>query len=558
MGLFPFNPLCEAWTTAIATLGNISEKQNKSQQAAINYEVCTKCDLAEALTEEEKQILREDLDLGNPGNDMGDLYVAQIRATSMLARWRDEIEKAVDEGNVCEEYACILKPKAKTEAEKVALKLIDFFEPSRAALELPQEENSKQINKCQDTMQILNGTVLGDGVTLTYYASSSSDSKEDNSVKGTATKLWKTKADQTVDVNVPAINNDDDTSWFVVLANGQTFEVLENDLKNTEQYKVHLPTNNHLLSCIAENKKRKQQQKWRQCKLQAEQEEQFVMKEAQKEMTSFWKEQWQKLAVICETPDQLLGWEECAAIFKNIAEPYKTKINGWDVTVNASDSAVLMRGLSLCQFADTILNKQEESDEQEDGQFAQSMRPKKKQKIQTTVQQCNSATVNTTVGADGYMALSQTQRRDIEYINKKDADSSKKTTERMKWIDVTLTLVAKHKEHCKKDKQLLTNLTSGNNPNCLEYFQFNAEQTNKNSHTAILCLLALEVKVLLKSKDIQCQLILQQIVPTLCKELFNNKESCLCMELASLNHVSGDKQHGETDDTMMENTENNI
>jgi len=60
-------------------------------------------------------------------------------------------------------------------------------------------------------------------------------------------------------VNVPAINNDDDTSWFVVLANGQTFEVLENDLKNTEQYKVHLPTNNHLLSCIAENKKRKQQ-----------------------------------------------------------------------------------------------------------------------------------------------------------------------------------------------------------------------------------------------------------------------------------------------------------
>jgi len=107
----------------------------------------------------------------------------------MLARWRDEIEKAVDEGNVREEYTRILKPKAKTEAEKVALKLIDFFEPSRAALELPQEENSKQINKCQDTMQILNGTVLGDGVTLTYYASSSSDSKEDNSVKGTATKL---------------------------------------------------------------------------------------------------------------------------------------------------------------------------------------------------------------------------------------------------------------------------------------------------------------------------------------------------------------------------------
>jgi len=101
--------------------------------------------------------------------------------------------------------------------------------------------------------------------------------------------------------------------------------------------------------------------------LQAENEEQFVVEEAWKEMTSFWKEQWQKLAVICKNPDQSLGWEECTAIFQKIAEPYKTKINGQDVTVNASNSAVLMHNLSLSQFADTIL-KQEESDEQEDGQ----------------------------------------------------------------------------------------------------------------------------------------------------------------------------------------------
>ncbi len=552
-GLFPFNPLCEAWTTAIATLGNISEKQKESQQAAINYEVRTKPDLADALTIEEKNILRENLDLGSPDNDMGDLYVARIRATSMLARWRDDIEKAVEEGNNREEYSRILKPKAKTEAEKVAIKLIDFFEPPHAAFDLSQEENNKQMNICQDTtVQILNGTAIGDGINLTYYSSSSSDSEEDDSVKGTATKSRKTKVDQTNEADVPP-NNDDDISWFVVLANGQKFEVVENDLKNAEQYKVHLPTNNQFLPCVAENKKRKQQRQWRQRKLQAEKEERFVVEEAQKEMTSFWKDQWQKLVVICETPDRSLGWEECATIFKKIAEPYKTKINGRDVTVNASDSAVLMRDLSLSRFADTILKQDEESDEQEDGQFAQSTRPKKKQKNTN-----NSAIVNTTFGADGYTALSQTQRRDIEYINKKDADSSKKTNERKKWIDATLTLVTNHKERCEKDKQLQTNRTSGNNPNCLEYFQFDAERTSKNSRLAILRLLAPDAKVLSKSKDIQCQLILQQIVPSLCKELFDNKESCLRMELASLNPVSGNEQHGETDDTMMETTENNI
>ncbi len=71
-------------------------------------------------------------------------------------------------------------------------------------------------------------------------------------------------------------------------------------------------------------------------------------------------------------------------------------------------------------------------------------------------------------------------------------------------------------------------------------------------------LLAPEVKVLSKLKDIQCQLILQQIVPSLCKELFDNKESCLQLELASLNHVAGGEQCREADEIMIETIENEI
>jgi len=129
----------------------------------------------------------------------------------------------------------------------------------------------------------------------------------------------------------------------------------------------------------------------------------------------------------------------------------------------------------------------------------------------------------------------------------------------MKWFEATLTIVLKHKECCKKEKQQsLMALAPGNNPNCLEYFQFDAERTNKTSCITILRLLAPEAKVLSKSKDIQCQLILQQIVPLLCKELFDNKESCLQMELVSLNHVSGNEQHGETDEMMIKTMDNDI
>jgi len=48
------------------------------------------------------------------------------------------------------------------------------------------------------------------------------------------------------------------------------------------------------------------------------------------------------------------------------------------------------------------------------------------------------------------------------------------------------------------------------------------------------------------------------IVPLLCKELFDNKESCLLLELALLNHVADGEQHGETDEIMIETIESKI
>jgi len=153
----------------------------------VYYEVQAKQGLVNALTDEEKRILRKDLEVCKNDNDLGDIYAAKIWAGHMLARWRDDIEKAVDKGNNRDEYSSILKPGATTEAEKLVLTLIEFFCPPScvATIDLMQTED-KEFKKCEDTVQILNGTALGDGITLTYY---SSDSDKDDSVKGTATKL---------------------------------------------------------------------------------------------------------------------------------------------------------------------------------------------------------------------------------------------------------------------------------------------------------------------------------------------------------------------------------
>jgi len=158
----------------------------------------------------------------------------------------------------------------------------------------------------------------------------------------------------------------------------------------------------------------------------------------------------------------ITGLERVCCYLLKMAEPFKTKINGWDVTVNAHDSAVLMHDLSLSRFADTILKQEESKEGQEDGELAQSSWPKKKQKTNN-----NSAMVNTTLGTDGYSALSQTQRHDTECINKQDTNTSKKMTERIKWIKATLTLVTKHKEWCEKDKHLLLAIAPDTIPNCL-------------------------------------------------------------------------------------------
>jgi len=66
--------------------------------------------LINTLTIDKKKALQEDLNLGEPDNDLGDLYVAKLRACTMLARWRDGIETAVQEGDEPLIFLCLPTP----------------------------------------------------------------------------------------------------------------------------------------------------------------------------------------------------------------------------------------------------------------------------------------------------------------------------------------------------------------------------------------------------------------------------------------------------------------
>jgi len=76
--LFLQPTLQKAWTTArIATFGNITENQKESQQPTVYHKVWAKQGLlVNELTVKEKKMLQEDLKLGKPNNDLGDMYAA--------------------------------------------------------------------------------------------------------------------------------------------------------------------------------------------------------------------------------------------------------------------------------------------------------------------------------------------------------------------------------------------------------------------------------------------------------------------------------------------------
>jgi len=121
--LFPYDPFAEAWTEAIQTLG-----QGQKPKDGTHYEIFVNENIP-TLTESESIVLRDGLNLNLDDSDLKDFHdieLAQIRGMQILARWRDDISTAVQEGETYKEYSNTLIPSPKTDSEIMAMQLIHF------------------------------------------------------------------------------------------------------------------------------------------------------------------------------------------------------------------------------------------------------------------------------------------------------------------------------------------------------------------------------------------------------------------------------------------------
>jgi hypothetical protein len=122
--VYPLNPSAEAWTDAIDGLG-AANPANKCE--TLSYEIVPAQEKLPVLNATENKLLRADLSI-DAKNDLGNFYIAEIRATKILGKWRQHIEKGVSEGNNRAVYSAVHLPSlfATTDCEKLVMKLLNF------------------------------------------------------------------------------------------------------------------------------------------------------------------------------------------------------------------------------------------------------------------------------------------------------------------------------------------------------------------------------------------------------------------------------------------------
>jgi len=150
-GLYPYNPFSEAWTDAIESIG-----QAQPHSAGANYEVFPNKDIPQ-LTKAESELLHEDVELDDL--ILHDVAIAYIRSMHILSRWREDISKAVSEGEDYDKYSHILIPSPKTEPEKIVMRMMHFRKIETNNLcPVAKEKKSKEEESAKITRQIVYST----------------------------------------------------------------------------------------------------------------------------------------------------------------------------------------------------------------------------------------------------------------------------------------------------------------------------------------------------------------------------------------------------------------
>jgi len=217
-GLYPYNPFSESWMDAI---DSISQAQQRSE--GVHYEIFPNKDLPK-LTDAESKILRDGLELY--GLNLHDLAVAVVRSSHILGKWREEISKAVSEGEDYAAYSNILLPSPKTEPEKMAMRLLHFKRIDTNNLcPVVSKKKSKEEEALEITKQLVYTTKKAEPIFLTAYLSSSESDTDDDSASDKQTSPGTAIKKKT-------------NEWHVYLENDQFMTATDEDLLDSNKFFV--------------------------------------------------------------------------------------------------------------------------------------------------------------------------------------------------------------------------------------------------------------------------------------------------------------------------------
>ena len=225
------------------------------------------------LTVDEEKIFQDGMNINPKTIETGittNVGITFTQAEHVLARWHDDIEQAVSEGKQYENYADVYIPKAKTEAEKIALTLIHLKRVEYDCL--PKNSIKKKVNKGEEiTRTIVTSTQITEPIkVVAYLANNSEDSDNNNedmtsleSVSGTAVKNGATT--WTVFSNKQQLsvtnNNLMDPSQFFVKC-----KWLSDKVNSFEKKKESATKKEHVCLKSIKKSKKSVRRKWRSCK----------------------------------------------------------------------------------------------------------------------------------------------------------------------------------------------------------------------------------------------------------------------------------------------------
>ncbi len=408
-GLFPFDPFSESWTEAIETIG-----QGQPKNAAAQYEIFPNENTPQ-LTESESALLRKDLE----GEILKkrDLEVAFIRATHILKKWREDILIGVSEGENYDTYSHTLLPSAKNESEILAMRLVHFEKVEGSRLHPASIEKTKEEESAEVTKRIVYSTNTLEPIFVTYLSESGSHN-DDNAESDT---MSKESSQSGIAVKVGT------DEWKIHLNNNVDMTATDKDLIDGHKFYVEQKWTANKNDDI---KNKKQEAK----KKRARKEEQVNKEKKIREvgLQKLREVELKEFNNLCERFKSEEGYqfEEFLDMIDRMRKPFVTEVEGHEVSLTQDDCAIMMETSAVRAITTSLFLGKETQDKNS----------------QNKRQRTNNATVRTECGATGFIALYQTEQRNIRLNKQENKKLIDKLERERKNISTTLTSLAAVKE----------------------------------------------------------------------------------------------------------------